>query len=735
MSHPTTVLALLVACAALPAAVASQTVAIPDVTIVDVREDITRPGMTVVISGDRIAAVGPSVCLGLTALAVAAPAAAQAGPSNAAEPTLLTPGHAVSDSIGPDTGRTYEIDLAPTQFVYAEVDQETVDVMVEAYRPDGTIVGVVDGSVRGPEAIRFDTEAAGRFRLVVRSARGEAGRYTVLLRRVEPTADTPAGRVDQLMAGYDPAAPGTVIAVTRNGELVFGRGYGLANIEYGVPLTPQSLFDLASVSKQFTGFAVALLIDRGELSLDDPVQRYLPELPEYEAPLLVRHLVYHTSGLRNFYALLRLQGVRLTDAITQDDALEMLRVQREINFEPGTEFLYSNAGYVLLATIVERVSGRPFPQFLQEEVFAPLGMTSAFVIDDYQRIVPRRVESYWRTSGDELRKVWAPMTAYGGRGVFSSAEDLARWLDNLERPRVGGERVVRLMHQLGGLDHGDPLGYGFGLDVAEDRGLRLIGHAGDGLGFRTYVGRVPEHGLGVAVLRNGPGSPDPFDVALRVIELFLDEQLHAEPAYSLDPEVLRRVAGDYVSDGGFPVRLVSAGDRLFGNVLGGPLVPMTPLSGITFTGMTSFGSSFRVTFDADFEGPVEQGTLSLYGTRPLRRAPAVDPAERWHPTPEELEEYAGVYHSPEIESTYVIAVDDAHLVARHRRNADEVLRPETRDVFSGVQGSIEVPRFIGTASFERDEHGAVTGMRVSAFRLRGLRFERMAGTWIEDRDW
>jgi CubicO group peptidase (beta-lactamase class C family) len=682
-----------------------------------------------------ITMMNASAILLLRTLAVtAAPAfaAAQAGPSNAAEPTLLTPGHAVSDSIGPDTGRTYEIDLAPSQFVYAVVDQETVDVMVEAYRPDGTIVGVVDGSVRGPEAIRFDTEGAGRFRLVVRSARGEAGRYSVLLRRVEPTADTPAGRVGQLMAGYDPAAPGTVIAVARDGERVFGRGYGLANVEYGLPLTPQSVFDLASVSKQFTGFAAALLIAREELSLDDPVQRYLPELPEYEAPLLVRHLVYHTSGLRNLYALLRLRGVRLTDAITQDDALDMLRAQRELNFEPGTEFLYSNSGYVLLATIVERVSGRPFPQFMQEEVFAPLGMTSAFVIDDYQRIVPRRVESYWRTSGGELRKVWAPMTAYGGRGVFSSAEDLARWLDNLERPRVGGEPVVRLLHQVGALDHGDPLGYGFGLDVAEYRGLRLIGHAGDGLGFRTYVGRVPEHGLGVVVLRNGPGSPDPFQVALRVIELFLDEQLDAEPAHSMDPELLRRLEGDYVSDGGYPVRLVSAGDRLFGNVLGGPLVPMTPLSGITFTGMTSFGSSFRVTVDADSEGPVEQGTLSLYGTRPLRRAPAVDPSDRWHPTAEELEEYAGVYHSPEIESSYVVMVDDGHLVVRHRRNADEVLRPESRDVFSGVQeGSIEAPRHIGTASFERDEHGAVTGMRVAAFRLRGLLFERIGRTRIE----
>jgi hypothetical protein len=233
-------------------------------------------------------------------------------------------------------------------------------------------------------------------------------------------------------------------------------------------------------------------------------------------------------------------------------------------------------------------------------------------------------------------------------------------------------------------------------------------------------------------LRNGPGSPDPFELALGVIELFLDEQLHAAPPYSLDPDVLRRVAGDYVSDGGFPVRLVSAGDRLFGNVLGGPLVPMTPLSGITFTGMTSFGSSFRVTVDADFEGPGKQGTLSLYGIRPLRRAPAVDLSERWHPTPEELEEYAGVYHSPEIESSYVVTVDDGHLVVRHRRNADEVLRPESRDVFSGVQeGSIEAPRHIGTASFERDEHAAVTGMRVAAFRLQGLLFERIGRTRIE----
>jgi hypothetical protein len=246
------------------------------------------------------------------------------------------------------------------------------------------------------------------------------------------------------------------------------------------------------------------------------------------------------------------------------------------------------------------------------------------------------------------------------------------------------------------------------------------------------VHRVPEHGLGFVVLRNGPGSPDPFELALRVIELFLDEQLHAEPAYSLDPDVLRRVAGDYVSEGGYPVRLVSAGGRLFGSVLGGLLVAMTPLSGITFAGMTSFGSSFRVTVDADSEGSVEQGTLSLYGTSPLRRAAVADPSDRWRPTAEKLEEYAGVYHSPEIESSYVVTVDDGHLVVRHRRNADEVLRPESRDVFSGVQeGSIEAPRHIGTASFERDEHGAVRGMRVAAFRLRGLLFERIGRTRIE----
>lgn len=525
---------------------------------------------------------------------------------------------------------------------------------------------------------------------------------------------TPEERIDRLFVDHGRGAPGAAIAVVKDGELVFANGYGSANLEYGEPITPESVFYVASLSKQFTGFAIAMLVANGKLSLDDPVHQYVPNLPDYESPLRVRHLIHHTSGLRNVFALFQLmRGGAASDLLRQEDALEIIKAQRETNFAPGTEFLYSNAGYVLLAAIIERVSGRSFPQFMHDEVFGPLGMTSTFIPDDHERIIPDRVESYKRTSEGELRKVVAPMTVQGATGVYSSVKDLARWLVNLNDPRVGGERVVALMHQVGVLDGGEPANYGSGLDFGEYRGLSLVGHAGDFIGYRAYAGRIPDHDLGVVVLNNGPDAPDPFQTFLEVVKIFLDHHMEAQPALAVESHGIPWVTGEYTTDSGMPVHVASAGDTVYGSVGGGPLRPLTAIGDSAFSGLTPWGAGFRITF----RSAPDEVTLSLYGTSRLREAAPPRSTDRWSPAPGELSEYQGFYYSPELKTGFTFTVDGADLIARHFAGGVIVLRPSVRDHFVGNQ-------WFSGVRFIRDAGGNVTGLRVSGFRLRGVLFER-----------
>jgi CubicO group peptidase (beta-lactamase class C family) len=422
--------------------------------------------------------------------------------------------------------------------------------------------------------------------------------------RSTTTSDTgtPEEQIDRVFAALDRGVPGAAVAVVKDGELVFSNGYGLANLEYGEQVTAESVFYVASLSKQFTGFAIAMLVADGTLSLDEPVHRYIPELPDYGSPLRIGHLVHHTSGLRNVFALFQLgRGGGASDLIRQEDVLEIIKAQGETNFEPGTEFLYSNAGYILLAAVIERVSGRTFPQFMEDEVFGPLAMTSTFILDDHERIIPNRVDSYKRTRDGELKKVVAPLTVQGSSGVYSSAEDLARWLANLQDPRVGGARVVALMHETGTLDSGEPLNYGSGLDFGEHRGLSLVGHGGDYIGYRAYAGRIPEHDLGVVVLSTGPDAPDPFQTFLEVVEILLGHHLGDYRAIAADSPGLFWVAGEYVSDAALPVYLAFAGDTLYGRVGGGPLRPLTAIGDSAFSGLTPWGASFRISSSSDPE--------------------------------------------------------------------------------------------------------------------------------------
>ena len=343
----------------------------------------------------------------------------------------------------------------------------------------------------------------------------------------------PAAHSDQVDALFaelaGPATPGCAVGVVRDGELVHGRGYGSANLDHQVALDTRSVFYLASVSKQFAAAAVALAAEEGYLSLDDDVRKHVPELPEYGAPITVRHLVHHTSGLRDYLTLNSLSGRPSDRSWRTEEFLELVARQRALNFDPGSEYLYSNTGYVLLTEIVRRATGRSMREYADERIYRPLGMRDTHFHDDAGRVVPRRVIGYSAADGNEWRvNHWFAFDLVGDGGLYSTVEDLARWDANFYDGRVGGPGFLGRMHERGVLVGGDTISYAFGLTLGEHRGLRTVEHGGALAGFRTNILRIPDERFSAIVLCN-TSAAIPARLARQIAEIHLGDRMSAPP--------------------------------------------------------------------------------------------------------------------------------------------------------------------------------------------------------------
>ena len=292
-------------------------------------------------------------------------------------------------------------------------------------------------------------------------------------------------------------------------------------------IAPDTVFHVASVSKQFTAMSIVLLEQAGKLSLEDDVHKYLAELPAYGHRITIRNLLQHTSGVRDQWQTLALAGWRLDDVITQKQILRMLFRQKELNFEPGARHLYSNAGYTLLAEIVGRVSGKPLPEFCDERIFRPLGMTHTHFHDDHRRIVHDRAYSYETARGGYQA---SPLNYanVGATSLFTTAPDLVKWLDNFREPKVGGRAGVARLQEQAILADGTKIDYALGVSVGKYRGLRNISHGGADAGYRSYVMWFPDQQLGIAVLSN-LASFNTGNIANRVATVYLESQLAPEP--------------------------------------------------------------------------------------------------------------------------------------------------------------------------------------------------------------
>jgi CubicO group peptidase (beta-lactamase class C family) len=319
----------------------------------------------------------------------------------------------------------------------------------------------------------------------------------------QPLPDSLARRVDAEFSRFSRAdAPGCALGIFQNGAITYAKGYGSANIEYGVPITPNTPFISGSVAKQFTAAAIALLVEQGRLSLDDDVRKYIPELPDYGSRMTVDHLVHHTSGLRDFWALVRVSGMRFDDGYTVGDVIRLAAKQKRLNFPPGTEYDYSNTGYIALGLVVERVTGKSLREFAAEQIFGPLGMTSSHFHDDHTMPVAGRASAYSPApEGGWKINVWNN-DIVGQGGVMTTVTDLQKWDENFYTGKVGGPGFLKRQLQQGKLASGRVLTYAFGLTVSEYRGLPLVEHSGSSGGYRTIITRFPSKHTSVVTLCN-----------------------------------------------------------------------------------------------------------------------------------------------------------------------------------------------------------------------------------------
>ncbi len=517
-------------------------------------------------------------------------------------------------------------------------------------------------------------------------------------------------KVDRVFERWNRSdTPGCVVGVAVDGKPVLVKAYGMANLEYGIRLRPDTVFESGSVAKQFTSAAIALLCLDGKLSLDDPVRKHVSEVPDLGKPILIRHLLNHTSGLRSQWGLMSLAG-RPTglNVHTVDEILELVARMKELNFEPGAEYLYCNTGYTLLGVVVSRVSGKSLDAFCQERLFKPLGMTRTRWRDDFRAIVADRATAYAQVGNGPFFTNMSFTNVIGNGGLLTTVGDLLIWNENLDDPRVGGQALVDQLETRGRLNDGFENEYAQGLSVTTYKGLREVSHGGSTAGYQTFLARFPESHLSIAVLSNVTAS-GPAGLAHQVADIYLAGKIKepAKPvAVVLPAETLKRYVGVYLeprTDDILRVELNKDGKTL--RIAGQASVP------VSATVFSTPDGSQQATFET---GPA--GSPLRMRASDGRSIPGLwEAVPAFAPKPADLEAFAGTYYGEEIDTTYTLFVEGGKLKVRFRPAQRFTLMPVLADVFESGSNVIR---------FTRDGTGRVDGFLVSSGRVRRLRFVR-----------
>ncbi len=524
--------------------------------------------------------------------------------------------------------------------------------------------------------------------------------------------DSRTDQVDSLFEEWNkPDSPGCALGIIEDGRFLYKKGYGMANLEYDIPISSSTVFRTGSVSKQFTVMSIMLAVSEGKLSLDDDIRKHLPEMPAYEKTVTIRNLIHHTSGIRDYLVLMMLAGKRDEDYYTNEEVMEKLAALENLNFTPGDEYLYSNAGFWLLSQIIERASGKTLREWADEKLFKPLGMTSTHFHDDPRMIVKNRASGYRPKEEGGFEIDMTTLEMVGDGGVFTTIDDLLKWDRNFDDMRVGGEAVMKEMLKLEKFNDGTPQAYAGGLRITRYKGLNTIQHGGAFVGFRAGMMRFPEEKLSAYCLCN-LGAIDPMAFIGKAMDIYLEGKFHPEnvATASLPEESLKKRAGVYWSPrlASFAMVRVEDGElRFLEDETAQGLLPKNETEFV----LIRWGSRIDIEF-LDEQGSPNKFRMRSEGQRPFEYE-RVQPVS---PSAAELKSYEGSFYCRELDATYRIHLgDEGKLIFKIEHFPDQALEPVFQDGFRWDDGSVV---------FEQTAAGEVEGFRLSAGRARNFQFER-----------
>jgi len=520
-------------------------------------------------------------------------------------------------------------------------------------------------------------------------------------------------------------SPGCAVAIVKDGTVIYKHGYGMANLEYDVPITSSSVFHVASISKQFTAFSVLLLEDEGKLSLDDDIRLYLPELPDYGKKITIRHLIHHTSGIKDQWELLIAAGWRMDDVITQKHLLKVIKSQKDLNFNPGEKYLYSNSGYTLLAEIVEQVSGLPFTQFTRERIFDPLEMKNTHFHADNESLVKMRTYPF-RPAGKNFSKHdRLNFSTVGATSLFTSAEDFVKWDQNFYHAKVGGKNIIDKMHKTFTLNNGQKTNYACGLIIRNYKGEKAVSHTGGDAGYRGIYLRFPDHTFSIILFSN-LGSFD-LSLAYKIADKYLHLSSGQSPmeneaqllADTLSPSQLTKYTGMYANQNRYIYEVVLENGKLLLQFLNNYQVDLDYISDHTFY---SEHLDIQLHFKADSTGSISQFTVRNKGI-----FNKIEPEK----IPEEqIEHYTGHYYNKELNVIKTVTKKNELIYITGKNETENPLIKIDEDSFYKTC-SDEFSAKLSLVKFLSNENGTITGYVLNTPMAKNLVFKKISNIKYE----
>jgi len=525
-------------------------------------------------------------------------------------------------------------------------------------------------------------------------------------------------KIDSLLSQYNDNEPGVAIGLVKNNQLVYEKYFGLANLDYEIPIHKETSFHVASVSKQFTAFAILLLEDEGKLSLDDDIRTYLPEMHQFEPKITIAHLLNHTSGLKDKYNLLRLSGWTLDDVITNEQVLELIFNQKTLNFKPNEKHMYSNANYALLAEIVARVSKISFAEFTQKRIFEPLQMYDSKFVDQEGQVVKNKSLSYFKVDSIYVEDLFNNFSV-GATNLNTTITDLSKWAINYDTKKVGSETIFTKMQTLQHLNNGETYGYANGLFINTYKGFKRIEHSGQDASYQAYLATFPELNFSVIFTNtNGEinGARMVYDIMDICLEQYVgnettkkptEEKLTHQKPISKAPAELRRYEGHYWDEGDSYSREIKVENDTLRFITKNGNTALVPVDEHAFemeiddyVGISFANNQMIITLDDGYQIYTEKYVPANYNAMTL-------------------EEFTGRYYSSELNAYYSFFIEEDKLIAKHTRLGDFPLKAIKNDYFIGNKGSFLKVVFV------RNSFNDVIGFEVSSSRAKNVLFTKL----------